>query len=144
MEDPASFLESLFAIARPIDVAHFMHRGRRVNVIDDEYSTTAAVSEDFFEGDRRSAHERVEAEYIGEFNSLIDEIRLAWGPPEFLSCQIIKFPYSEDDPQSFEEEMYWRGAIALAYWRKPDGLAYACVEHQDNELPYCLLVGIKR
>lgn len=52
-------------------------------------------------------------------------------------------PYTGDEPKSFEEDMYWRGAVVLAYWRKAGCLAYVCLEHHDVELPYCLLLGIK-
>ncbi|WP_430450994.1 hypothetical protein [Rhodopirellula europaea] len=141
--DPISILNSLLTARKPVDSNRLTVNGLEVYAIDDELSTPLAVSESFFEGDRRAAHGRVEADYHDRFMEAVNAIHTVWGPPCFQSIPVPSFPYTDNEPKSFEEDMYWRGAVALAYWRKAGHLAYVCVEHQDVELPYCFLLGTK-
>lgn len=142
-EDPIRILNALLTLTKQADGDRVTVDGLVVFAIDDELCTHIAVSESFFEGDRRTVHHRVDADYHLRFVETLNAIRAAWGPPYFEASPVPSCPYTDDDPKSFEEDMYWRGSVALAYWRKDGYLAYVCVEHQDTELPYCFLLGVK-
>lgn len=142
-EDPIRIFTSLMTARMPTDSNLFTLDGRIVYVIDDEMSTHLSVSESFYEGNRRAAHDQIETEFVAQFTEIANLIGVSWGPPNVQASPVQSFPHTDDAPKSFEDEFYYRGAIALAYWNKPGYIAYVCVEHQDSEVPYCLLLGVK-
>jgi hypothetical protein len=116
-------------------------RGFSTQLQPTEHRLFYSVSDDFYDDVDRSQYSQILLAQRDVFQTVLDRLAELWEAPDFISHNL----YREGPPGTatrLEEELYWRGGIALAYWFKADRVAYVELEHQDKELPIVLILGV--
>ena len=138
MTDPMTILMALLA-GEPVDRSTGLADQSGRDVYLDE-------SIDFFDPQRLLEQESVELEMVTKYRVAVATVSAAWGPPLYDVCPVPAQPWETTQKPAAEqtllEQRYWRGAVALACWKRDDQLAYVLVEHEDKELPYFLMLGV--
>ena len=89
-------------------------------------------SRDFWDADWTAEEmETLERQFSERHAAETALIRAAWGEPTFSGG--LEDPHFPD----------WCPGQALSYWERGDHIAYVWWEHQDQELPFLLVVGAK-
>jgi hypothetical protein len=96
-----------------------------------EMEYTYATSRDFYDADPVLVTE-TEKEFYDQYDELVRQFTEVWGPPAF------------DDGRANRKFPKWDDGESLACWQKGAFAAYIALRHDDQELPFRLVYGLKK
>lgn len=89
-----------------------------------------ATSGSFYDEDSDGLEE-AEDEYFEKYNDLVRQVKRSWGEPLF------------DNGYGTRGFPKWYEAQWLAYWEVGDCIGYVALRHDDQELPFLLVCGLR-
>ncbi len=136
----------------------FQIEGFRGQGYVDELCVFLAKSQDFYDesipvgSDRITEAEKAIEVFRKDFDRMCAEVTTEWGGPTFRNARLDAQGFGHAFANGFddchlkplEQQLWLRGAVALAYWDRQHRVAYLAVEHQDKELPVIMVVGTRR
>jgi len=97
----------------------------------EELEATHAVSRDFYDVVDYQVMDDTQDEFDKKYRELVQLLCDSWGPPAF------------DDGMGNPGFPKWYEAEFLACWQKGTQVAYVALRHDDKELPFMLVYGLK-